>query len=210
MANSTFSGPIRSEGGFKQIEIIEGTGAVTTKFTVSTDGGITSSGSITAKGNLNIDGTIITELTPSLTGLSATAKATATNVTYVAGINVNPFTGAAAQTSLLPAATVGVVVVHAQSVDTTGGTATLTFNCAGTDVWETGSVIESRGSSAVTFDSSTVGETNLVYTPANAATNLFSIGSYIYFTCVKEGEWTINYDFNPMETGVTGGFAFAA
>jgi len=208
MANSTFSGPIRSEGGFKQISLSNG--VATTNFAVSTNGGITSSGSITATGNLNIDGTVITELTPSLTGLSATAKATATNVTYVAGINVNPFTGAAAQTTTLPAATVGVVVVHAQSVDTTGGTATLTFNCAGSDVWETGSVIESRGSSAVTFDSSTAGETNLVYTPANAATNLFSIGSYIYFTCVEEGKWTINYNFKPMETGVTGAFAFAA
>jgi hypothetical protein len=128
MANSTFSGPIRSEGGFKQISLSNG--VATTNFAVSTNGGITSSGSITATGNLNIDGTVITELTPSLTGLSATAKATATNVTYVAGINVNPFTGAAAQTTTLPAATVGVVVVHAQSVDTTGGTATLTFNCS--------------------------------------------------------------------------------
>ena len=204
MAQTTFSGPLRTENGFEQIEIAEGTGAVTTNFTVSTDG------SITTTGDLNIDGTVITELTPSLTGLSATAKGTATNVTYVAGINVNPFTGAAAQTSTLPAATVGVVVVHAQSVDTTGGTATLTFNCAGTDVWKTGSVIESRDSSAVTFDLSTVGETNLVYTPAGAATNLFSIGSYIYFTCVEEGKWTINYNFQHLGTGVTGAFAFAA
>ena len=208
MANSTFSGPIRSEGGFKQISLSNG--VATTNFAVSTNGGITSSGSITATGNLNIDGTVITELTPSLTGLSATAKATATNVTYVAGINVNPFTGAAAQTTTLPAATVGVVVVHAQSVDTTGGTATLTFNCAGSDAWETGSVIESRGSSAVTFDSSTVGETNLVYTPADAATNLFSIGSYIYFVCVTAGKWQISYDFQALGAGTTGTFAFAA
>ena len=204
MAQTTFSGPLRTENGFEQIEIAEGTGAVTTNFTVSTDG------SITTTGDLNIDGTVITELTPSLTGLTATAKGTATNVTYVAGINVNPFTGAAAQTSTLPAATVGVVVVHAQSVDTTGGTATLTFNCAGSDVWETGSVIESRGSSAVTFDTSAAGETNLVYTPANAATNLFSIGSYIYFVCVTAGKWQISYDFQSLGTGVTGAFAFAA
>ena len=33
-----------------------------------------------------------------------------------------------------------------QAVDTTGGTNTLTFDAAGSDVWATGSVIESRSS----------------------------------------------------------------
>ena len=37
MAQTTFSGPLRTENGFEQIEIAEGTGAVTTNFTVSTD-----------------------------------------------------------------------------------------------------------------------------------------------------------------------------
>ena len=36
---------------------------------------------------------------------------------------------------------------------------TLTFDAAGTDVWATGSVIESRGSSEVTFDTSAANET---------------------------------------------------
>ena len=189
MANTTFKGPVRAENGFEQIEI-DSNGVVTTNLDID------SSGNITTSGDLNVAGTFISNTVPSLFGLSATAKATATNVTYVAGINVNPFTG--------------VVVVHAQSVDTTGGTATLTFNCAGSDVWETGSVIESRGSSAVTFDTSAAGETNLVYTPAAAATNLFSIGSYIYFVCVTAGKWQISYDFQSLGTGVTGAFAFAA
>ena len=203
MANTTFKGPVRAENGFEQIEI-DSNGVVTTNLDID------SSGNITTSGDLNVAGTFISNTVPSLFGLSATAKATATNVTYVAGINVNPFTGGAAQTSTLPAATVGVVVVHAQSVDTAGGTNTLTFNCAGSDVWETGSVIESRGSSAVTFDTSAAGETNLVYTPAAAATNLFSIGSYIYFVCVTAGKWQISYDFQSLGTGVTGAFAFAA
>ena len=55
----------------------------------------------------------------------------------------------------LPAATAGTIVVYAQAKDTTGGTATLSFDCAGSDVYATGSVIESRGSvREVTFDTS--------------------------------------------------------
>ena len=55
------------------------------------------------------------------------------------------------------------VCVYVQAKDTTGGTNTLTFNAAGDDVWATGSVIESRDSSEVTFDISAAGETQLVY-----------------------------------------------
>jgi hypothetical protein len=147
---------------------------------------------------------------PTLGGLTVTAKATSGTVTYVAGININPFTGGAQQITTLPAATVGVVVVHAQSVDTTGGTAFLSFDCAGSDAYETGSIIESRTSSAVTFDASTAGETLLKYTPANATTNLFSIGSYIYFTCTTAGLWNVSYNFQSLGAGTTGTFVFAA
>jgi hypothetical protein len=103
-------------------------------------------------------------------------------------------------------------VVHAQSVDTTGGTAKLIFDCAGTDVLATGSVIESRATNALTIDTSTAGETRLEYTPANAVTNLFSQGSYIYFSCAQDGIWTVAYKMqpNPASTGLTGAFAFAA
>jgi hypothetical protein len=103
----------------------------------------------------------------------------------------------AAQTVTLPAAKAGVVVVHAQSVDTTGGTAKLIFDCAGTDVLATGSIIESRATNALTIDTSTAGETRLEYTPANAATNLFSQGSYIYFSCVKMVHGTVSYRMQP-------------
>jgi hypothetical protein len=116
----------------------------------------------------------------------------------------------AAQTVTLPAAESGVIVVHAQSVDTTGGTAKLIFDCGGTDVFATGSVFESRTTSAVTFDTSTAGETQLQYTPANAGTNLFSIGSYIYFTCVQDGTWQISADLKSLGAGTTGAFVFAA
>ena len=169
----------------------------------------TFSGPVLSQNGVGFLGSII----PGLTGLTVSTVGTATSLTYAANtITVNNYTGAAAQTVTLPAARAGVVVVHAQSVDTTGGTAKLIFDCAGSDVLATGSVIESRATSVLTIDTSTAGETRLEYTPANAVTNLFSQGSYIYFSCTQDGTWTVAYKMqpNPASTGVTGAFAFAA
>ena len=169
----------------------------------------TFSGPVLSQNGAGFLGSIV----PGLTGLTTTTVATATTLTYaVNNITVNNYTGAAAQTVTLPAAIAGSVVVHAQSVDTTGGTAKLIFDCAGTDVFATGSIIESRATSALTIDTSTAGETSLEYTPANAVTNLFSQGSYLYFSCAQDGTWTIAYKMqpNPASTGLTGAFAFAA
>jgi hypothetical protein len=169
----------------------------------------TFSGPVLSQNGVGFLGSII----PGLTGLTVSTVGTATSLTYVANtITVNNYTGAAAQTVTLPKAEAGVVVVHAQSVDTTGGTAKLIFDCAGSDVLATGSVIESRATNVLTIDTSTAGETRLEYTPANAVTNLFSQGSYIYFSCTQDGTWTVAYKMqpNPASTGVTGAFAFAA
>jgi hypothetical protein len=193
MALTTFSGPVRSLGGFIEASQNETTGEFTNQFIVSTTG------------------QVIGTTKPPLFGLTATTRNTAGTLTYVKNvISINNFTGAAAQAVTLPAAESGVIVVHAQSVDTTGGTNTLSFDCAGTDVFATGSVFESRATNAVIFDTSTAGETLLTYTPANAATNLLSIGSYIYFTCVQNGTWQLSADLNPATTGLTGTFAFGA
>ena len=97
-----------------------------------------------------------------------------------------------------------------QAKDTTGGTNTLTFDAAGTDVWATGSVIESRATAEVDFDISTAGETQLVFTPANAATNLFTTGSMIAFICYETGTWTIASRMGGAADATTGAFAFAA
>jgi hypothetical protein len=193
MALTTFSGPVRSLGGFIEASQNETTGEFTNQFIVSTTG------------------QLLGTTKPPLFGLTASKIDTATTLTYVKNvITVNNYTGAAAQTVTLPAAEQGVIVVHAQSVDTTGGTAKLIFDCAGTDVLATGSVFESRTTAAVSFDVSTAGETQLQYTPANATTNLFSIGSYIYFTCVQNGTWQVSADLNSLGAGTTGAFAFAA
>jgi len=125
---------------------------------------------------------------PDLTGLSVSDVATAT----------------------LPAATAGTVVVYAQAKDTTGGTATLSFDCAGSDVFATGSVIESRGSSEVTFDTSAANETLLTFTPANAATNLFTTGSMIAFICYEDGTYHIASKMGGAADATTGAFVFAS
>ena len=150
MANTTFNGPVRSTKGF-QIA--------------------------TRDASSDVETTRMSSAMPDLTGLTLTDTGTATNITLVDNsLNVVDYTGAAACAAALPAATQGSVCIYVQAKDTTGGTNTLTFNAAGDDVWATGSVIESRGSSEVTFDISAAGETQLVFTPANAATNLFTIG----------------------------------
>ena len=206
MANTTFNGTVRSTSGFSDITK-DSVGNITTNSTYSEDASV--GGNATVAGNLTVAGSVFSGGVPTLKGLTATAKATGATISYVAGINVNPFTGGAQQITTLPAATVGVVCVHAQSVDTTGGTAFLSFDCAGSDAYETGSIIESRASSAVTFDASGAGETLLKFTPANATTNLMSIGSYIYFTCTTAGLWNVSYNFQHLGAGTTGAFAFA-
>ena len=197
MANTTFNGPVRSENGFQIVATAASTGTETTTLNLDSNGNFTT----------NVLGI---NIQPTLAGQTVTAKATGATITYVAGINVNPFTGAAQQITTLPAATVGVVCIHAQSKDTAGGTAFLRFDCAGDDAFATGSVIESTATNALTFDTSTAGETALKFTPANAATNCMSTGSRIYFYCTTEGIWNISTDLRAIGTGVTGVFAFAA
>jgi len=184
MANTTFNGPVRSEKGFQVATKNTSTGAVTTRM---------SSGM------------------PDLTGLSISDVATATNVTLAADtISVINYTGAAAATMTLPTATAGTIVVYCQSKDTTGGTTALVFDAAGSDVFATGSVIESRGSSEVTFDTSAAGETKLTFTPANATTNLLTTGGQIAFICYENATWHIATKLAAETTQVTGAFLFAA
>ena len=46
MANSTFNGPVRSEGGFEQITKNSTTGAITTNLDVDTSGNISTTGTL--------------------------------------------------------------------------------------------------------------------------------------------------------------------
>ena len=184
MATTTFNGSVRSEKGFQQVNKNTSTGAYTAR---------------------------VLGLKPDLTSLTATVVATSTPLTYTANvITVNNYTGLAAQAVTLPAATVGTIVVHAQSDDTTGGTAILTFTCAGSDVYRTGSKVESRATGAVqTISTSAATNTILTYTPANAATNSLTHGCYLYFTCYEKGTWDFAFDLATFATGDTGAAAWS-
>ena len=184
MANTTFSGPVRSEAGFQVATKNTTTGAVTTRM---------SSGM------------------PDLTGLAKADVATGAGFAFAADtVTIVNYTGAAAASATLPAATAGTVCVYMQAVDTTGGTNTLTFDAAGTDVWATGSVIESRAGGEADIDLSTAGETQLVFTAANATTNFFTIGCILYFSCTEAGLWHVGLDSSKDPLAVKGAFAWAA
>ena len=184
MANTSFNGPVRSEKGFQQINKAASTGVITSRFLGTK---------------------------PDLTSLTATVVATGATLTYTANvITVNNYTGAAAQAVTLPAATAGTVVVHAQSDDSTGGTAVLTFTCAGSDVFRTGSKMESRATGTVqTISTSAATNTVLTYTPANAATNSLTHGCYLYFTCFENGTWNFAFDLSRANDADTGAAAWS-
>ena len=184
MATTTFNGPVRSEKGFQQVNKNTSTGA----YTARTLG-----------------------LKPDLTSLTATAVATGTSLTYTANvITINNYTGAAAQAVTLPAATAGTKVVHFQTLDPAHGTvATLSFVCAGSDVFRTGSKVQSTAGAASTMDTSAATETTLTYTPVNAATNILTLGCYLYFTCNEKGTWQFAHDLAKYTTATAGTFAWS-
>ena len=154
--------------------------------------------------------TRISALKPSLEGLAVATLATGGAVTYAAGVSVNNFTGGAAQAGTLPSATVGSVVVHYQSADTTGGTATLTFSCATNESFATGSnILTTAGAAVIPATPSVAGDNTLTFTPANATTNILTIGCMIYFTCTQAGIWHVNSDLSGTHAQVTGTFAFS-
>ena len=183
MATTTFNGSVRSEKGFQQVNKNTSTGA----YTARTLG-----------------------MKPDLTSLTATAVATSATLTYTDNvITVNNYTGLAAQAVTLPAASVGSIVVHLQSVDTTGGTNTLSFACAGSDVYRTGSKIETTSTDTVTLDTSIADESTLTFTPVSATTNILTIGCYLYFTCFEKGIWNVASDLAKDPLAVKGAFVWS-
>ena len=184
MANTTFSGPVRSEAGYQHVTKNATTGAFTTNYL-----------------NVKFD----------FVGMTHAAVAAGAGVALPADqVSTVNYTGAGACSMVLPAATPGTRVAYVQRVDTTGGTNTLTFDALTTDAWVTGSLIETRDSDAVSFDTSTATEGQLVFTAANATTNFFTIGSIVYFSCTEKGLWHVGLDSSKDPLAVKGAFAFAA
>jgi len=156
---------------------------------------------------------LLPNVKPSLEGLTVNPVLGVAAPNYLPGINRTTYNGTTASDVILPAATVGTVVVHLQTVDPNNANAAdLEFDCAGSDVFATGSVIETRSGAAATFDVSTEGETKLIFGPeaGGATTNLLTAGNMIYFWCTKAGEWHVAADLSTDVLATTGTFQFAA
>lgn len=84
MANTTFNGPVRSEGGFEQITKNSTTGAITTNLDVDSSGNVTTSGTINNKQKIdttfNAAGTATATLTAAQSGTLFLINGTANNV----------------------------------------------------------------------------------------------------------------------------------
>jgi hypothetical protein len=183
------------------------------------DGG-TIEGALTVAGTATLNEAVTlsagsTQIVPSLVGLTASGSiATHAAPTLAADtIHTVNFTGAAAEACTLPAATIGTVVVYICTIDTQGGTNKLSFDCAGSDVFREGSVIESRSGNAVTFDTSTSGETKIEFTPVNQDNdNFICAGSKFTFWCSTKGTWDVHLEpkADPTGDGLVGTCLFAA
>ena len=122
MANSTFSGPVRSEGGFEQITVASSTGAITTNLDISSTGAITTSSTINAKQVID-------------TTFNAAGAASATLTAAQSG-TLFLINGAAANVITLPALSTDNVGVHYdfQLTVAVGGSVTTTFVLPGSAV----------------------------------------------------------------------------
>jgi hypothetical protein len=174
MANTTFNGPVRSQHGFQSVYTAPYTGVETLTYL-----------------DVRFD----------FTGMTYAAVTAGLGVALanntVSAVNS---TGAGAAQYDLPEAIAGNKVAYVQSVDTTGGGATITFDAVGTDSWVTDSLIESRATQG-----------QLVYTCGGAVTtNMFTLGSVLYFSCWEDGFWHVGLDSAKDPLAVKGAFTWAA
>jgi len=79
MANTTFNGPVRAEGGFKQISKNSSTGAITDNTTIDSSGNISGGGTLSVTGRSTLTGNTIA--TTAGTGIT-----TGTGTVYAASV----------------------------------------------------------------------------------------------------------------------------
>jgi hypothetical protein len=195
-------------------------GTVNFKAAANLEGTNTLSGTTTVSGDATLSGTtsltgnaVGVDLAPSLCGLTATTQNTSGTTTGANNtLMIKNYTGAAQEIHTLPAATVGSRTAIQLSIPVAGGVNALIFDCAGSDAFTTASIVESRNSNIVVYDTSTSGETRLSYTPANNANNFAEQGSIFYFWCTEAGFWNVQLFAkpDPQGSGLLGACAFAA
>jgi len=88
MANTTFNGPVRSEGGFEQISKTAGTGAITTNLDIDSSGNLKTTGYVSAYAN-------VSSITSATKSVESTDSGTVFTLNRAAGIVVTLPTAAA-------------------------------------------------------------------------------------------------------------------
>ena len=88
MANTTFNGPVRSEGGFEQISKTAGTGAITTNLDIDSSGNLKTTGYVSAYSN-------VSSITSATKSVESTDSGTVYTLNRAAGIVVTLPTAAA-------------------------------------------------------------------------------------------------------------------
>jgi hypothetical protein len=128
MGNSTFSGPVRSEGGFEQITVNSTTGAVTTNLDIDSSGNIDA-----GSGNISTSGTLkVTGATNLLSDYESITDATKTLTAADSG-TVYGFNRAAGIVVTLPTPAAGITYTFLVETTFTGAGQIKTATTDGTD-----------------------------------------------------------------------------
>jgi len=177
MANSTFNGPVRSEGGFEQITVTAKTGAVTNNFDIDSSGNVSGSGTLKLTGAANIlsDYESITDATKTLTSAD-------TGTTY-------GFNRAAGIVVTLPTPAAGITYQFLVETTFTGAGQIKTATTDGTDGFL---------GTAFLFDTGEIGETdNFHPASSNDVIDLGAVeqgwltGGFIRLTGVNTTTWFV-------------------
>ena len=177
MANSTFNGPVRSEGGFEQITVTAKTGAVTNNFDIDSSGNVSGTGTLKLTGAANIlsDYESITDATKTLTSAD-------TGTTY-------GFNRAAGIVVTLPTPAAGIVYKFLVETTFTGAGQIKTATTDGTDGFL---------GTAFLFDTGEIGETdNFHPASSNDVIDLGEVeqgwltGGFIRLTGVNTTTWFV-------------------
>jgi len=179
MANTTFSGPVRSEGGFEQITKNSTTGAITTNFDIDSSGNITDVGSIASDGAISTTSTIIGRQKIDTT-FNAAGAASATLTAAQSG-TLFLINGAANNVITLPAVSTGNVGVTYDFFLTVavGGSVTTTIVLPGSAVSDFQAMLSLVAGTAANAVSDVAGDTLTLVnsTVANARVSM---------TCVSD------------------------
>ena len=193
MANSTFSGPVRSEGGFEQISINSTTGAVTTNFDIDTSGNIDAgSGNIASTGALTIKQKI--DNSTFNTGSAVTDTLTAAESGTLFTIN-----GTGDIVVNLPALSTDNPGIWYEFIVTTvvGGSTTVTFVLPGSDVSDFMGALSLMGGTAANPASDVDGDTLTL--PNSTAVN-----ARVKLTCITDdgtnSKWKAETVSTPIAT----------